>query len=105
MRNILALKVSRRTARAFKLQFSTNFLATYVLQPLTAVAALYSTPLWYSTHHSRTALRHVRPFLLIWRAHSRWQPLCQGYSTKWHRLAFPLCAASAAAAATLWTSA
>lgn len=104
MRNILALKVSRHTARAFKLQFSANFLCHVRVAATNCCRSTLQHPPWHSTHHSRTALRHVRPFLLIWRAHSRWQPLCQGYSTKWHRLAFPLCAA-AAAAATLWTSA
>lgn len=89
---------SRHTQRAaFKLQFSANFLChVRVAATNCCRSTLQHHPPWhYTSFYSRTALCHVRPFLLIWRAHSRWQPLCQGYSTKWHRLAFPLCAAAA----------
>lgn len=82
--------VSRHTQRAaFKLQFSENFLChVRVAATNCCRSTLLHIPPWHSTPYSFTALCHVRPFLLIW----RWQPLCQGYSTKWHRLAFPLCA-------------
>lgn len=101
MRNILALKVSRRTARVaahLSCNFRQIFFATYVLQPLTAVAALYSTPL--GGHCTSPRL----PIFAHLASSQSMAAIVPDYSTKWHRLAFPLCAA-AAAAATLWPSA
>lgn len=90
MRNIRELKVNAG-ARAFKLQFSAEIFFCHHVR-VAATNCCRSTLHTPSPASLPPSLSTFAAFLLIW----RWQSMTAivpGYSTKWRRLAFPLCAA------------